>query len=213
MLQARGEVLDFCIVGEPSDLQPVLSHKGKQAVELRIGGRAAHSSQPDLGLNAIYPAAEVLLFIRDLAARLAPVSLPGLVLAQLGGFLALVPEGDASELGALAAEVVTALDGFRAAPDAAEIARRRPERLSAAQRALLARWGYPYVLGEFRFHLTLTGDLPEEQAAATKAALAPVLAPLLPRPCEIVDICLFGEAADGRFHLLRRYPLSGERVQ
>ncbi|MCA0272903.1 MAG: acetylornithine deacetylase [Proteobacteria bacterium] len=60
-----------CIVGEPSNLQPVLSHKGKQAVELRIEGRAAHSSQPDLGMNAIYPAAEILLFIRDLAARLA----------------------------------------------------------------------------------------------------------------------------------------------
>lgn len=60
-----------CIVGEPTDMQPVLSHKGKQAVELRIEGRAAHSSQPDLGVNALYPAAEILLFIRDLAAQLA----------------------------------------------------------------------------------------------------------------------------------------------
>ncbi|WP_237422130.1 acetylornithine deacetylase [Frigidibacter albus] len=60
-----------CIVGEPTDMQPVLSHKGKQALELVIEGKAAHSSQPDLGVNAIYPAAEVLLFIRNLAARLA----------------------------------------------------------------------------------------------------------------------------------------------
>lgn len=60
-----------CIVGEPSDMRPVLSHKGKQAVELVISGRAAHSSQPGLGVNALYPAAEILLFIRDLAARLA----------------------------------------------------------------------------------------------------------------------------------------------
>lgn len=60
-----------CIVGEPSDMRPVLSHKGKQAMELVIEGRAAHSSQPELGLNALYPAAEILLFIRDLAARLA----------------------------------------------------------------------------------------------------------------------------------------------
>ncbi len=60
-----------CIVGEPTNLQPVLSHKGKQATELCIEGRAAHSSQPGLGLNAIYPAAEILLFIRDLAAKLA----------------------------------------------------------------------------------------------------------------------------------------------
>ncbi|TGD42022.1 acetylornithine deacetylase [Pseudotabrizicola sediminis] len=60
-----------CIVGEPTDMRPVLSHKGKQAMELVIEGRAAHSAQPDLGLNALYPAAELLLFIRDLAARLA----------------------------------------------------------------------------------------------------------------------------------------------
>lgn len=59
-----------CIVGEPSDMRPVLSHKGKQAVELVIEGQAAHSSQPGLGINALYAGAEVLLFIRDLASRL-----------------------------------------------------------------------------------------------------------------------------------------------
>ena len=34
-------------------------------------GRAGHSSNPALGENALYPAAELLLFIRDRAARLA----------------------------------------------------------------------------------------------------------------------------------------------
>jgi acetylornithine deacetylase len=52
-------------------MRPVLSHKGKQAVELLIEGRAGHSSNPALGENALYPAAELLLFVRDLAARLA----------------------------------------------------------------------------------------------------------------------------------------------
>ncbi|MCE3250069.1 MAG: acetylornithine deacetylase, partial [Geminicoccaceae bacterium] len=60
-----------CIVGEPTEMRPVLSHKGKQAVELVIEGRAGHSSNPALGENALYPAAEVLFFVRDLAARLA----------------------------------------------------------------------------------------------------------------------------------------------
>ena len=60
-----------CIVGEPTGMRPVLSHKGKQAVELVIEGRAGHSSNPALGENALYPAAELLLFVRDLAARLA----------------------------------------------------------------------------------------------------------------------------------------------
>jgi acetylornithine deacetylase len=60
-----------CIVGEPTGMRPVLSHKGKQAVELVIEGRAGHSSNPALGENALYPAAALVLFIRDLAARLA----------------------------------------------------------------------------------------------------------------------------------------------
>jgi acetylornithine deacetylase len=60
-----------CIVGEPSDMRPVLSHKGKQAVQLEILGRAAHSSQPDAGVNALYAAAEIALFIRALGDELA----------------------------------------------------------------------------------------------------------------------------------------------
>lgn len=59
-----------CIIGEPSDLRPVLSHKGKNAIALRYVGAAAHSSDPEAGVNAIYPAAELALFIRDLNARL-----------------------------------------------------------------------------------------------------------------------------------------------
>jgi acetylornithine deacetylase len=58
------------IIGEPTDMVPVLSHKGKQAIELAIEGVAGHSSNPGLGRNALYPAAEILLFIRELADRL-----------------------------------------------------------------------------------------------------------------------------------------------
>lgn len=59
-----------CIVGEPSDMRPVLSHKGKQALEITIRGQAGHSSNPSAGVNALYPAAELVLAIRDHAARL-----------------------------------------------------------------------------------------------------------------------------------------------
>ncbi|MFT3974100.1 MAG: acetylornithine deacetylase [Amaricoccus sp.] len=60
-----------CVVGEPTDLRPVLSHKGKQALALTIEGQAGHSSNPAAGENALYPAAALLLAIRDRAARLA----------------------------------------------------------------------------------------------------------------------------------------------
>ncbi|GHE01200.1 phosphonate metabolism protein [Defluviimonas sp. 20V17] len=147
--------------------------------------------------------------LEDLAARLAPVTLAGLRLARLGGFLALVPEGEAAALAALAAEVVARLDAFRAPPTRDELQRRRAAGLSPAQEANLLRWGYPYVMEEFRFHLTLTGALPPEAAEATRAALAPVLAPLQPRPFVLDALSLCGEDGAGRFHLLHRVPLSG----
>lgn len=60
-----------CIIGEPSNMTPVLSHKGKHSVFLRFTGASAHSSSPSDGVNAIYPAAELALFVRDLNDALA----------------------------------------------------------------------------------------------------------------------------------------------
>ena len=60
-----------CIVGEPSEMRPVLSHKGKQSTRAIFKGRAAHSSQPALGVNANYAGAEMMLVIRDLNSELA----------------------------------------------------------------------------------------------------------------------------------------------
>ncbi len=166
--------------------------------------------KPPFALAAGARAGDLHWAMQALALRLSPLVLAGLGLGRMDGrVVALLPEGDCSALGALAATVVESLDAFRAPADAAEIARRRPESLTPRQRAMLDRWGYPFVFEEFRCHLTLTGDLPAAEAAAVEAALAPVLAPLLPRPWTVESLCLFGEAADGCFRLLHRYTLSG----
>lgn len=147
--------------------------------------------------------------VAALATTLRPVTLPRLKLEVLKGFLALVPQGDEDDLLDLGARVVMRLDPLRAELTEAEVARRRPERLSPRQRELLGRWGYPYVLEEFRFHLTLTGGLEPATAGQVMAVLAPWLAPVLPAPFVIADLCLFGEDGAGRFHLLSRHALTG----
>jgi len=119
----------------------------------------------------------------------------------------LVPQGDTAELEALAAEVVRVLDPYRAPLTAAETARRRPERLTVRQRELLAIYGYPYVMEEFRFHLTLSGPLGADHAAFSAAADRH-FAGLIPQPFSLAELCLFGEDSDGRFHLLQRYALT-----
>ena len=142
-----------------------------------------------------------------LAASLASLEMQGLQMVNLDGFLALTPLDDTTALQHLAAEAVRCLDPYRAALTPAETARRRPERLSPRQRDLLATYGYPYVMEQFQFHLTLSGPLQDDEAAVTKAA-AQHFAGLIPQPFRIRDICLCGEDATGRFHLLHRYALS-----
>ena len=120
-----------------------------------------------------------------------------------------VPRGDTRALNAMAGSVVEALDGFRAPLTPEEMARRSPDRLSTRQRKLLQRWGYPHVMEEFRFHMTLTGPLENGEAERARNVLAPVLDPLIERPFRIQGLCLFGEGEDGRFRNLHRYPLTG----
>ena len=144
-----------------------------------------------------------------LAAAQKPVTLDGLHLARLGRFLALCPTGDQAALNALASACVTELDPFRTPAPAAELDRRRAAGLTPEQDSNLTRWGYPYVLNQFRFHITLTGKLPKPELPAVEAALTEHLIPLLPASFSITDLALMGEAADGRFHLIHRYALSG----
>ncbi|AXC48684.1 DUF1045 domain-containing protein [Paracoccus suum] len=133
----------------------------------------------------------------------------GLRLARLGGgFLALIPTARSAALAGLEARLVAALDRFRAPLTPAEIARRNPDRLSPRQRDHLQRWGYPHVMEDFQFHMTLTGNLDADTAARASAALEPRLAPLLADPQPIEALSLMGEDAEGRFHLIRRLPLS-----
>lgn len=145
--------------------------------------------------------------VSDLAARLAPVVCDGLRIETLHGFVALTPLGCEAALLALGAAVVEATNSLRAPLTEAEIARRRPDRLSPRQRELLDRWGYPHVMEEFRFHLTLTDRL--DQPEPVRSALQAYFAPSLPSPFVIEDLCLFGEDASGRFQLLHRYALTG----
>ncbi|WP_431324076.1 acetylornithine deacetylase [Rhizobium sp. YTU87027] len=58
------------IIGEPSNLQAVLAHKGKAAARVTIRGRSGHSSRPDLGLNAVHAMAGVLCAAVDAAQKL-----------------------------------------------------------------------------------------------------------------------------------------------
>lgn len=80
---ADGDLPDAAIVLEPTDLRIVTEHNGVVRIELLVTGRAAHTSRPEDGHNAILDAAELIRVLEHWnasdAASLAP--LPPRILA------------------------------------------------------------------------------------------------------------------------------------
>ena len=155
--------------------------------------------------------AQLRAFAHNCAAGLSPVPLAGLEVAALGRFVALVPSAESVGLQRLAFSLVQAFEPFRAPLSEADLARRLKSPLTPAHRAYLEAYGYPYVGDAFRFHMTLSGSLPQEQVAPVKAALAKAYADAMPTQTAMtIDrIALFKqETRTGRFRLLDSMLLS-----
>jgi hypothetical protein len=125
------------------------------------------------------------------------------------GFLALRPVGGEARVRRLADACVIVFDDYRAPLSAAEQQRRLAGGgLSDRQQALLATYGYPYVLDQFRYHMTLADPCPDpgivgRLADAARSWFAPALAAPVP-----LDLALFIEPEPGTaFQLAERYPL------
>jgi hypothetical protein len=145
--------------------------------------------------------------LTEFARHKMSFSAPALLLAELDGFLALRPAAATRMLGALAEDCLRSFDHFRA-PASADELRHRGVGLDLRQAELLACWGYPYVLDQYRFHLTLTGRLDDAARSRLRALLEPLTAIVADQPLAVESICLFAQPApEEAFHLRRRFPL------
>ena len=61
--KARQETIDAVIIGEPTSNQVHAAHKGVLRPLLRVAGQTAHSSRPELGVNAIQKAGKLLALL------------------------------------------------------------------------------------------------------------------------------------------------------
>ncbi|GAJ27688.1 acetylornithine deacetylase [Acidomonas methanolica] len=105
----RGVMPDLCVVGEPSMMTPIVAHKGRLALRATFTGRAAHSSTPARGANALHAMGRAIAHIADEADRFAregrraegfdpPHTTTQAGLAQGGMILNIVPEHAMLEL-------------------------------------------------------------------------------------------------------------------
>ena len=70
-LSHRADKPAICLIGEPTELQPVLGHKGKLGVRCEVQGAACHSAYAPQGVNAIEYAAKLIHHLTLIGQRLA----------------------------------------------------------------------------------------------------------------------------------------------
>jgi acetylornithine deacetylase len=147
---ASGERFDGAVVAEGTDLGPVIAHRGSARLNVRVRGRAAHSSRPELGENAIVRMAEVIAHLDQhytpaLAQRRHPLAGPAsaaITLIQGGTGQNVIPAEcvitikrraiPGETIGSVQAELEAALD---------ELRRQRPDlKIDPAEED---GWGHP----------------------------------------------------------------------
>ena len=141
--------------------------------------------------------------VERLAASLKAFPMPQMEVIYLENFLALCLVMPSAELDILAARCVTELDQHRLPEDAASRARRAIGR-SPSELANLARWGYPLVLDDWKFHITLSNANAPELLALAHAYFKK--ATIQPRKLE--SLAIFCEDRPGAdFRLVARIKL------
>jgi putative phosphonate metabolism protein len=134
---------------------------------------------------------------------------PALKVALLGSFCALIPSQPSDQLEALASTVVNVFEPFRAPLTPQDRVRRLKAPLTERQVSYLDRYGYPYVLDEFRYHMTLTGRLQEDRRDTICSALAKAYAPL-DAPFRVDGLVVFHQVSrSDPFTILARFPFDG----
>ncbi|MFB6418170.1 MULTISPECIES: DUF1045 domain-containing protein [Bradyrhizobium] len=153
--------------------------------------------------------AELMAACATFAGKPRPLPVIRPVVDAISGFIAVIPAEPVEALQALAADCVREFDSFRAALSAEDRARRRPEKLSELQRDHLDRWGYPYVMEEFRFHMTLTGRLDAERRGPILEMLRARFAALRLGMLAIDRLALFEQDdARARFRIIGEWALA-----
>ena len=191
-LVESGLNIDAAIVAEPSEMRIAYAHKGACRFRITVLGKAAHSSVPALGINAIEAAAELVTGIQhQFLAHLAHQAHPELVMDLQPQFGTRLPHQTHPGLGPTTCCVSTISGGERvnSVPDRCRIEvdcrclpGERHEHLEQAMRqtlnkALESRPDVQYQVEIFQWYPALAGSRTDpfvsSMAAASREWLGP----------------------------------------
>ncbi|MCB9992068.1 MAG: DUF1045 domain-containing protein [Hyphomicrobiaceae bacterium] len=165
--------------------------------------------KPPMHLAEGFDEAGLLRLAADFAAARAPFEIGMLKVANLSGFLALLPAEQREDLLAFAGDVVAAFEPARAPLSEDDRRRRLAVPLTSRQALYVERFGYPYVFEEFRFHMTLTDRLGDSERPKFANAAERFFAPVLAESQWLDRISVFREDEPGQpFVRIADHPLN-----
>jgi hypothetical protein len=150
-----------------------------------------------------------LLTVAELIAKsCSPLELPVLEIGEVGYIVSLVPDSSSAALENLAAVCVRAFDGFRRPLTEDEEQSYKRNRLTVHQRQMLEHWGYPYVMEEFDFHISLTDPvIDEHERAAIMLAAERAAANVLHKPLTMRELAVFSQmSSSAPMSIIARFP-------
>ena len=68
-MQSKGNLPDYCVVVEPTQLKAGIAQKGRSGVRLQTQGVPAHTSRAELGVNAVYKMLPAIQAVRQMPLR------------------------------------------------------------------------------------------------------------------------------------------------
>lgn len=150
---------------------------------------------------------ELVAHAKNFAQGQLPFFLAGLSVREIGSFLALVVENQ-SRIARLAEASLRSFHPFRKQPTLAEFEQRRSRGLTPVQRRLLMNWWYPYVLEEYRFHMTLTGSIRDKKKRRRILKILSERTELICKTTHPVrELCIFHQAGtESPFTIIHRIP-------
>lgn len=166
---ANGIRADAAIIGESTNLVPMMAHKGVLRLEVEVTGRAAHASDPEAGINAVVAMTPIVSALDSLAAEVrqrseAYTGRASLVISTIAGGVA---------LNVIPARCMISIDR-RVLPSETEVDATR-EIVEVVNRALPAESGASVEVRKVRFVPPSFTDPREEIVTAAERAASAIL--------------------------------------
>jgi len=114
---------------------------------------------PPFKLNKNYSTNTLFKKTEEIAKKLKKFKFYKFKLKKINNFYAFVQNKKNNNINKLSNRLVRELFKFRSPLTKKEIDRRNPSKLSKLQLNILYKWGYPYLMSEFNFHMTLASEV------------------------------------------------------